>query len=224
MSNLDFSELGKKSYSWLGIHGKTVIIGIILPLVIFSILAWQVNQAREGFSWEIAILLKIHNNAQPLLDKIARPLTNLGGFPGVMGLSIPIVLWLVYQKQWQKLAYFSVTILGNEILSFSTKILFHRIRPDLWEAAYIPAQKFAFPSGHAMRTLTFFIVLLMLTKGSRWNIVVSLFSGLFVFVIAWTRLYLGVHFPSDILGGWLIAIAWTTGMSLLFDSLWHKEN
>ena len=46
-----------------------------------------------------------------------------------------------------------------------------------------------------------------------------IFGSLYVLLIAWTRLYLGVHYPSDILGGWLLAIAWKVSIYLLFNGL-----
>jgi undecaprenyl-diphosphatase len=64
--------------------------------------------------------------------------------------------------------------------------------------------------------MTFVVALVILTWGSRWCWSVLLGGGLFVVAIAWTRLYLGVHFPSDILAGWLLSIAWAVTVSLFF--------
>ncbi|MGA7937930.1 MAG: phosphatase PAP2 family protein, partial [Kovacikia sp.] len=64
-------------------------------------------------------------------------------------------------------------------------------------------------------SMTFIIALVILTWGSRWCFWVIALGGVFVVAIAWTRLYLGVHYPSDILAGWAASIAWAIGVRLL---------
>jgi undecaprenyl-diphosphatase len=66
-----------------------------------------------------------------------------------------------------------------------------------------------------MSSMTLVAVLVILTWGTRWCWLVLITGSLFVVAIAWTRLYLGVHFPSDILAGWLVSIAWSIGVSLI---------
>jgi undecaprenyl-diphosphatase len=66
-----------------------------------------------------------------------------------------------------------------------------------------------------MMSMTLVATLVILTWGSVWCWVVLIVGSLFVLAIAWTRLYLGVHFPSDILAGWMVSIAWAIGVSLI---------
>lgn len=210
MSNSSLIPVLKKS------NGQTLIIGIILPLIMFGFLAFKVSQSDHGLSWDIAILLQIHDTARPFLDQLATNVTNLGHFSAIIILILPIIFLLIYQKKWRLSTYLVITIIGNELLNNITKIAFHRLRPHLWESiSYFPSS-FSFPSGHAMGSMTFVMALLILGWGSRWSLFVAVLGFLYVLIIGWTRLYLGVHFPSDILGGWLLAIAWTISMSLLF--------
>jgi membrane-associated phospholipid phosphatase len=90
----------------------------------------------------------------------------------------------------------------------------HRVRPHLWESK-APELDFAFPSGHSMTSMTLFIVLLILAWKTKWRLPVLILGSLYVLTIAWTRLYLGVHFPSDILAGWMVSFAWAMGVYLL---------
>jgi undecaprenyl-diphosphatase len=201
---------------WGKIQGRVFVIGVIFPLIIFSILAFKVNQNEGGFSWDIAILLKIHSTAQPFLDQFAKNFTNLGNFGSIIILILPLILVFIYQKKWALGAYLTLTIVGNEQINNITKIGFHRLRPHLWESIIPFPSSFSFPSGHAMGSMTLVVALLIISWRTKWRVVIATLGFLYVILIGWTRLYLGVHFPSDILGGWLLGITWSVSMSLLF--------
>jgi undecaprenyl-diphosphatase len=72
--------------------------------------------------------------------------------------------------------------------------------------------------------MTLVVALIVLTWGSRWSAFVSIFGAMFAVAIGWTRMYLGVHFPSDVIGGWMLAIAWGMGVSLLLGLNFSQEN
>jgi undecaprenyl-diphosphatase len=190
-------------------------IGVCLPLLIFEQLAVVIWQNPDGFSWDAAILLAIHATAQPNLDRIATTLTKFGVFRGVFPAAVVVSLVLLSQQRWRSLTYWLLTLNGSIVINRTLKFWLHRVRPSLWDTP--PELEFAFPSGHAMSSMTFVAALLLLTWGSRWSVWVASLGSAFVVAIGWTRLYLGVHFPSDILAGWLIAIAWAIGVSLIIQ-------
>jgi undecaprenyl-diphosphatase len=66
-----------------------------------------------------------------------------------------------------------------------------------------------------MSSMTLVATLVILTWGTYWCWLVLIVGGLFVLAIGWTRLYLGVHYPSDILAGWMVSVGWAVGVSLL---------
>jgi membrane-associated phospholipid phosphatase len=134
----------------------------------------------------------------------------LGGF----SISVAIGVKLLYRHQWRSLWYLCISLLGNGAINRGAKLLFHRERPHIWEVID-PELDYAFPSGHAMSSMAFAVVLLVLVWDKPWRWLVGILAGLFVLAIAWTRLYLGVHYPSDILGGWLLALGWMMGATLL---------
>jgi undecaprenyl-diphosphatase len=107
-------------------------------------------------------------------------------------------------------------MLGAALLSRTFKLLLHRQRPHFWDLFYPLPSDYSFPSGHALFSLTFALAIIILAWNSRWRWGVLLVGSSFAIAIAWTRLYLGVHYPSDIFGGWLIAIALTISMGKLF--------
>jgi membrane-associated phospholipid phosphatase len=198
-----------------------MFIGVYLPLQVVEILAVKIWQNKSGFLWDVPILLAIHSQVSPQLDILAVMLTKLGSawtaFPVLS--AIALILWR--RRRWRTLAYLLTTALGNLFINRIAKQLMHRVRPHLWESK-APEFDYAFPSGHAMTSMTFIAILVILTwhRPQRW--LVLTFGSLYLFAIAWTRLYLGVHFPSDIFAGWMVALAWAIGVSLIIKPNLHR--
>jgi membrane-associated phospholipid phosphatase len=202
---------------------KTLLLGVYFPLLIFVALAIAVWQNGGSLSWDAPILLAIHQTAQTHLDTFAARLTDLGNYEGVVPVTLVIAIILLILKRRQQSIYLLTAILGCYILSPTVKILLHRARPSLWQSAYPLPSDYAFPSGHAMSSMTLVVALMVLSWNYRWRWLVSIAGSLFVIAIAWTRLYLGVHFPSDVLAGWMLSIAWAMGISLLFPPRQSEE-
>jgi membrane-associated phospholipid phosphatase len=189
-------------------------LGIALPLLLFGQLALVVYQNQGGFPWDEPILVAIHTTARPAFDQFAAILTKFGVFWGVFPVSIGVGLGLLSLRRWRSLAYLLTTLLGSVLINRTAKEFLHRVRPHLWTSVS-PELDYAFPSGHAMSSMTIVAALLILSWGSVWAGWVLLVGSVFVVAIAWTRLYLGVHFPSDILAGWLVSVAWAIGVSFV---------
>jgi membrane-associated phospholipid phosphatase len=191
-----------------------LFIGVYSPLQVFEILAVKVWQDKAGFPWDLPILLAIHSTAQPKLDVLALIFTNFGWIWAALPIisAIAIILW--QRKKWRSLVYLLTTALGSLIINRTAKEIMHRMRPQLWESR-APEFGYAFPSGHAMTSMTLVMILLILAQGRPWRWLVGIVGSLYVLAIAWTRLYLGVHFPSDILAGWMVAVAWAIGVSMI---------
>ena len=193
-----------------------LLIGVYVPLQVFGELAEDVWENEGGFPWDVPILLAIHATAQPRLNVFAATLTKFGVFWGVFPVAGAIALVLLLRRQWRSLGYLLTTLLGSIVINRTPKVLLHRVRPHLWESP-APEFDYGFPSGHAMSSMTLVAALVILTWGTRWCWVVLVVGGLFVLAIAWTRLYLGVHYPSDIVAGWMASVAWAVGVSLLIS-------
>jgi membrane-associated phospholipid phosphatase len=199
-----------------------LLLGIYLPLQVFIVLLLAVKTHEGALSWELPILLSIHNQTGETLNQVAETLTRLGSFktttPLIVGMSLSF-LWL---KRWYFSLYTIITFLGAIAISYTGKIIIHRARPHLWELFYQIGSDYSFPSGHAMSSMSFFLVLTILTWNTAWRWLVIFIGSLFVIGIAWTRLYLGVHYPSDIVGGWMISLAWVTTVVFAIKSF-HRH-
>ena len=196
-----------------------LLLGVFLPLQVFGELAEDVWENEGGFPWDVPVLLAVHSTANPQLDVVVTMLTKLGVFWGVFPIATVTALLLFNRRRWRSLTYLIVTLLGSIIINRTAKVLLHRVRPHLWESP-APEFDYGFPSGHAMSSMTFVAVLVILTWGSRWRWLVLIVGAIFALVIGWTRLYLGVHYPSDILAGWMVSVGWAVGVSLIIR-LWR---
>lgn len=192
-----------------------LLIGVYLPLQVFGLLAVEVWENENGFPWDVPILMAIHKTARAQLDVFAATLTNFGSISIVYPIVTAIALVFLFYRRWRSLAYLYTVMVGSSLLNYTAKIVLHRVRPHLWESFYPPEPDYAFPSGHAMTSMALVAALVILTWGSFWFWPILMIGSLFVFAIGWTRLYLGVHFPSDILAGWMASVAWAIGVSLL---------
>ncbi|MFQ4143556.1 phosphatase PAP2 family protein [Chlorogloeopsis sp. ULAP02] len=200
-----------------------LFVGVYLPLQFFGLLALEVRQNEGGFPWDLPILVRIHSVAQPQLDVFAAMLTKLGSFWNVLPILSAIALILLMQRRWRSLTYLLITAAGSLTINRTAKEFWHRVRPHLWDSI-APEFDYSFPSGHAMTSMTLIAILVVLTWGSMWCWLTVILGGVFILVIGWTRLYLGVHFPSDIIAGWMVAIAWAMDVSLIIRPLSQSAN
>src|SRR4028119_434206 len=218
------SDFWNRSQSFVGFlkqlliaHWRTLLLlllGVGLPLLVFEQLAAVIWRNEGGFPWDKSILLAIHTTVKPQLDQVAVTLTKFGGFKGLFPVATVISLVLLYRRRWRSLVYLLTTLSGSLLINRTAKEFLHRVRPNLWDSLS-PELDYAFPSGHAMASMTFVASVVILTWGTRWCWLMLIVGSGFAVAIAWTRLYLGVHFPSDILAGWMVAIAWAIGVSVV---------
>jgi len=192
------------------------IAQIGLPLLLFTGLAWEISQGLDYWSWDRSILLAIHQTSQPFLDRLAVFVTRLGTYGGVLPLTVLGIGILLFRQQWRGGFYLLTMMAGAAFLSWTLKLIFHRERPHFWDLFFPVPSNFSFPSGHTLFSTTFAIAIIVLAWNSRWRWGVVVAGASFAIAVAWSRLYLGVHYPSDILGGWLLAIAWATSVSGVF--------
>lgn len=187
---------------------KTLLWALFF-LQIFTLLAIAVSYYPQGVWIDQEVLYILHGVSTPFLDKIAIFLTDIAIFWGTVPVLLLLSLVLAYRRQWRYLIYVAVTALGTIALGYGTKSFFSRVRPHLWESTYTWPNSFSYPSGHALSSMILVMILVTLSWHTKWRNLIVTLGLIFVILIAWTRLYLGVHYPSDILGGWSLAIAWS---------------
>jgi membrane-associated phospholipid phosphatase len=199
-------------------HGWRMVLWfvcLLLPLWGFAALVGEVHE-KEVFPFDAPMLNMLHAVATPTLDHFFVLMTRLGYFWGVMPLDAIVLVALVLRRRFRDGLFFGIAVIGSAVLDIVAKNYFARMRPDLW-LSITPETTYSFPSGHAMGSTTLGTAVILLCWPTGWRWLVMIASVVFVFLVGVSRVYLGVHYPSDILAGWTAAIAWTFGMYMLVD-------
>jgi len=199
-------------------HGWRMVLWfvcLLLPLWGFAALVGEVHE-KEVFPFDAPTLNMLHAVATPTLDHFFVLMTRLGYSWGVVPLDVILLLLFVLLRRFRDDLFFGLAVIGSGVLNIVAKNHFARMRPDLW-LSITPETTFSFPSGHAMGSATLGVAVILLCWPTRWRWPVTIVSLIFVLLVGVSRVYLGVHYPSDILAGWTAAIAWTFGMYALVD-------
>jgi len=184
-----------------------VFLGVLLPLWGFGELAAGVR-ADATFAFDQPVLEFAHSLARGGLDRVFVVLSALGYLYGVIPADIALVAGLAWRRRLREASFALLALGGAAGLNILAKRTFARERPQLWESI-APEITYSFPSAHAMGSMALACVLVLLAWPSRWRWWVAVPAALFVFGVGLSRVYLGVHYPSDILAGWAAALVWT---------------
>ncbi|MFC3717866.1 phosphatase PAP2 family protein [Deinococcus metalli] len=185
------------------------LLGILLPLVLVGMIAEDVLE-QQRFAFETPLLTWIHAHSSPALTSMSVFLHTFGG-PVPMGAVFMVIVLGLRFMQRRPQALFALLGLGSAVgIAFGMKVLFHRPRPELW-TRLVSESGPSFPSGHTTvaAALVTFVVLLAWHSSWRWPALVLgvVYAGL----MGYSRLVLGVHFPTDVLAGWLTGVACVLG-------------
>lgn len=207
---------------WLAHNASRLVwlfIGVLLPLAGFVSLADEIHEA-EVFHFDDALLWKMHALASPGLNSFFVLMSKLGYQWGVIPIDVLIVGVLLFMRRWRKAAFAATAFVGSALLNLGSKQIFQRERPSLWESV-APESTFSFPSGHAMGSMTLALTVVLLLWNTRWRWPALCAAITFTGLVGLARVYLGVHYPSDILGGWCAALVWVLGVYMvMFRRRW----
>ena len=197
-----------------------LLVSFVLPWVVFVNVAEDIWESG-GFIGDQRILEFLHQHATPALDRLALGLTAVGN-PLPMGiLTVLVTAGLAGWGQRTQAWFFGLSVGGAMALNLLVKHLFARPRPALW-SSIDPAMYFSFPSGHAMGAAAIATALGFLLWQRRGHRLAWSLGLLFVLGVGWSRMYLGVHFPSDVLAGWTGSVGWVVGLHVLFSPTFHE--
>ena len=193
---------------WLAAVPVTLTIAIAALLLFAWLAQGMLSTSIQHF--DITIRSNIHQHATTWLTTSMGFITNLGDWAVVMFGTIGLFVLLWHRSARDYVQLVLITMIGAGILDGTLKLAFHRVRPDPFFGA--KPNTYSFPSGHALISLCFYgLIAGMLSlrldkswqRGVVWTIAVVLIAA-----IGFSRIYLGVHWPSDVLAGYAAAMIW----------------
>lgn len=193
---------------------RTAVLSAVsaaLFMLIAAVIALGLSQAVDQ-----AALLSLRVYAMPWLTQVMVAITYLGTWPVIL-VGIIIFAWLNRKYPHRGTYFLVVAYVGAGILSLALKLVFHRARPTI-VPQLVTVTSYSFPSGHALLSLTFYGTLAYLVAcrtASWWRAwLVRLAAVVVVALIGLSRVYLGVHYVTDVVAGYLTAATWVTLLAL----------
>ena len=184
-------------------------------LFLFASLAEDV-WFKEPFAWDAPTMLAIHSFSSPFLDKVMLVITQMGEIGAILA---AIMLGIFFIVKHQRINLVSLTVIfgGAVVLNTLMKTFFSRPRPEVFPPL-AHALGFSFPSGHVAASTAvygFLAILLWQNQHRIWAILV----GIWIPIVAFSRVYLGVHYPSDVLGAFAFTSLWLLLICVVKSSL-----
>jgi membrane-associated phospholipid phosphatase len=187
--------------------------GLAIAIAALAGFANVADDALDGDIREMDIKVSrgLHAHSSPALDAIAQMLSHIGDVAGTILVSVLVVLILLRVRRPLDAASLVLVLLGGLAFSIVLKHSFRLPRPDLFP--WVPPEEgYTFPSGHALMGVCLYgylgAVLVLDDPSRRWRWALAAALAGLAGGIGWSRLYLGVHWLSDVLAGSLMSIFW----------------
>lgn len=207
-----------------------IAIAFALVVLAFGAFAFDADRvastpgaiALDAWAHGLAVRLRTDERTQ-----VIRLVTYVGEGPSLALLSAIVGVWLWRAHSRRRLYAFAATMLGGVLLNQTLKAVFHRARPA---DAIVKLTEFSFPSGHSMGSMLLGASLAYVgcvTTAATWKrVVIGLAAAAAVTFVGATRIYLGVHYATDVLGGFACGLGWAAaciGVTELAAWRWHAR-
>ena len=193
----------------------------VIALALFGWIAEEVLEA-DTLRFDYAVRNAIHSKSFPLATTWMLRITSLGNWYVILPAAVLLAAFLVVKHRPHEARLLAVAMLGALMLDSVLKIAFHRARPSPYFGLDAP-RTYSFPSGHALITFCFvgFLAgIITLHLDAKWlRCTVWALAIVVIMLVGLSRVYLGVHYPSDVIAGYAAALAWMSAVGFVA----HRE-
>jgi len=189
----------------------------LLAMLLFGYLADRIHD-QEAFALDKYANPFLHSIASPLLDAVMNGITSLGSVEIVGAFFVLAVVLLIFYGRREEALFLGVAIGGSVALNGTMKVIFERPRPALPWAHVLP--DYSFPSGHSMNSFVFYVAIALILWGAygrRVGAVALAVALLIAVAVGLSRIYLGYHYLSDVVGGFAAGLAWLLIVVIAFQ-------
>lgn len=184
------------------------------------VIAWAVMLLFGAMEFDRGLLFLARAEEGSWPAEIARWVTELGSAVILLPATAAGALWLAWKKEWRSALFLAGLTLSGRLLVTLQKNWTERIRPDPL-GHVVPVETLSFPSGHAANATIVWLALALLIPESARGRSLAIWAAVWTaLLVGLSRVVLGVHWPSDVIGGWAFGLLWT----LLLFGLSERTN
>ncbi len=202
---------------------KQKIWFVAVPVILFTLLAICV-QAKIAAPFEVWTYGEAVEAMSPIVTSVMKAITHVGD--SIVVIIFCLALFIVPKFKKTIALPVAIAVFSSAILNIVLKHVFARTRPDILRL--INETGYSFPSGHAMINGSLYVMLILLScryfKSISIKVVLSIIWAVLTVLIGYSRIYLGVHYAGDVLGGWLFGFAISMLVYLLWDDRQSTKN
>jgi undecaprenyl-diphosphatase len=163
---------------------------------------------------ERRVLIRMHDASGTTLDRVAQATNDITNVTPLVVVAAGVLVALLVMGRWREAAYFLAAVAVVWAVNPVLKEIVRRTRPELWPLPESVSQ-YGFPSGHAANTAALIGGLVMILRTRRARVIGAAVGAVVLVIVGLSQLILGLHYPSDLVAGWLWAFAW-------ISVLWNK--
>ena len=197
-------------------YGVALVV-FLFAIGLFTSLADEVRDGdTQGFDKATLVFLR-SSFASPPLDSAMLILTDFGGVLAITVITAAMVAFMWHRRMFSRAAVLLLSMGGIAAAVTVLKLIIARERPsDV--GSIISEASFSFPSGHSMGSMGLAVAVVLLLWPTKWRTPALVAAVMYVLMIGFSRLYLGVHYPTDVAAGWLLGAGWVVTVYTIFKS------
>jgi membrane-associated phospholipid phosphatase len=191
----------------------SLLLGLTAAIATLIFFGWLSSEVLEGetLHFDEATRAAVHQLASPLLTTIMRGISFTGSTVA-LGIATTVIVVQFAMRKWGREAkLFAITMIGAGLLNITLKLAFKRPRPVPFFNLTAP-ETYSFPSGHSLTSACFFgalaAILTARVKSGRLRMIIWVVCTLMFVLIGLSRIYLGVHYTTDVIAGFTAALIW----------------
>jgi membrane-associated phospholipid phosphatase len=195
--------------------GLATLVGLGVAVLALFLFGWLADEVLEGetLAFDLRVRATVHAVASPDLTHLLFLVSKVGGPSVLAPLGAGLVALFAWRRWWRGAVLLAVSMAGALVLDTTLKLAFRRPRPVPFFDYPAPAS-YSFPSGHALFSFCFFATAAALLaprlRSRALRRLVWIVAAGAILAIGFSRIYLGVHYPSDVLGGYVAGLLWSS--------------
>ena len=191
----------------------SLTVGLLMAIATLVFLGWLADEVLDGETrqFDDATRAAVHTFASPSLTLFMRAISFLGSSQFLTFASIAVIAWFAWRKWGREAKLFALTMIGASVLNITLKLAFKRPRPIPFFDLTAP-ESYSFPSGHSLASCCFCAGLAAILSGrikhKRPRTIIWTIATVMFLLIGLSRIYLGVHYTTDVIAGFAAASIW----------------